>query len=119
MLFIIRPPDKDKTEAAAQMTNDQHGLNMDGLSRTQEALCRKIHKDFLREHGQAACPVKITSRTLTPVYGHDQAYQVAIECGHGSRATVEAVSSDVTSLLTANFADALEKSAPDHVVQPI
>jgi hypothetical protein len=57
------------------------GLEMHGLSKAMEAVCRTTHRAFLQQHGISRWPTSVTVIQQVPLLNQPNTYEVQLRCG--------------------------------------
>jgi hypothetical protein len=96
--------------------SDAGGLEMNGLSKEMEAVCRSTHTAFLEQHGIASWPTSVTVIPKEPIPDHPQQYEIQMRCGvaGSNSSSIEAVTTNPEADLRSQLGTLLDDNYAMH-----
>src|SRR4051812_43424521 len=90
--------------------SENSGLEMHGLSKAMEALCRTIHSAFLQQHGIEHWPTSVTVIQQVSLPYQPSKYEVEMRCGvpGSGSSSIELVTTNLESDLRFKLGELLD-----------
>jgi hypothetical protein len=96
--------------------SENSGLEMHGLSKAMEALCRTTHSAFLQQHGISHWPTSVTIIQQVPLLNLPNKYEVQIRCGvpGGGSSSIDLVTTNLEIDLRNKLSELLDDNYATH-----
>jgi hypothetical protein len=96
--------------------SENSGLEMLGLSKAMEALCRTLYRAFLQQHGIEHWPTRVTVIQQVSLPYQPSKYEVQLRCGvpGSGSSSIDLVTTNLESDLRNKLGELLEDNYSTH-----
>jgi hypothetical protein len=96
--------------------SENSGLEMHGLSKAMEALCRATHSAFLQQHGIIHWPASVTVIQQVSLPYQPSKYEIQLRCGvpGSGSSSIDLVTTDLESDLRNKLGELLDDNYATH-----